>query len=154
MHHSGPLPDHRSMTGEAAGSDRKAPSKPGTTAQGPAVEPVPAEGRQAPGPVPAGDSPAAAIGRRTLSTAFVMIGPDRHLTVGMHDGSTVALRDVVMRKTDYCGVRVLGTSVGRKYCGSYADVATARPGGTPVPGNGDTPGADATGMEAKPFDPR
>lgn len=154
MHHSGPLPDHRPISERVAGSDRKAPSKQGTAAQGPVVEPVPAEGRQAPGPAQAGDSPAAAVGRRTLSTAFVMIGPDRHLTVGLHDDSTVVLRDVAMRKTDYCGVRVLGTSVGHKYCGDYADVATARPGGPPAPGNSDTPGVDATGMEAKPLEPR
>ncbi len=77
---------------------------------------------------PMTDSPAEALGRRTLSTAFVRIGPDGHLTVELRDGRVVVLRDVVMRAKDYCGVPVAGDAAGAKYCGGYADVAAARPG--------------------------
>ena len=90
-----------------------------------------AEGRD---PAPRADSPAEAEGRRTLSTAFVRVGPDGHLTVELRDGRALVLRDVVMRTTDYCGVQVLGGSKGKKYCGGYGDVAAARPGGGPNPG--------------------
>jgi hypothetical protein len=97
-----------------------------------------------PSPVPAAaareslaDSPAEAQGRRTLSTAFVMVGPDGHLTVELRDGRAMVLRDVVMRPGDYCGVQVLGGSAGTRYCGGYGDVAAARPGGAPAP---DVPG--------------
>lgn len=75
-----------------------------------------------------------ADGRRILSTAFVQIGPDGHLTVELRDGSTLVLRDVRMGPRDYCGTLV---SVGRradKFCGAYGDVAGARPGGGPRPG--------------------
>lgn len=72
-------------------------------------------------------------GRRTLSTAFVRVGPDGHLTVELHDGSVLVLRDVVMRTSDYCGKQVQGGPVGKRYCGKYANVAAARPGGAPVP---------------------
>jgi hypothetical protein len=65
-----------------------------------------------------------------LSTAFVRIGPGGHLTVELRDGRTMVLRDVVMRPRDYCGVQVAG---GARYCGGYAEVAAARPGGAPVP---------------------
>jgi hypothetical protein len=68
-----------------------------------------------------------------LSTAFVRIGPDGHLTVERRDGRVLVLRDVVMRRKDYCGVQVLGASAGAKYCGGYAEVAAARPGGAPAP---------------------
>jgi hypothetical protein len=77
------------------------------------------------------DSAAEAQGRRTLSTAFVMVGPDGHLTVELHGGRVLALRNVVMRPKDYCGVQVLG-GPGAKYCGGYADVAAARPGGATI----------------------
>jgi len=90
-----------------------------------------------PGPVPASlpaDSPAEAEGRRTLSTAFVRVGPDGHLTVELHDGRAMVLRDVVMRPRDFCGVLVLGGSAGKRYCGGYGDIAAARPGGGPAPG--------------------
>jgi hypothetical protein len=72
-----------------------------------------------------------------LSTAFVRVGPDGHLTVELRDGRTMVLRDVVMRPRDYCGVLVAGT----RYCGGYGDIAAARPGGGPVPVAPD-PGAD------------
>lgn len=70
------------------------------------------------------DSPIAALGRRTLSTAFVRVGPDGHLTVDLQDGRTLVLRDVVMGPKDYCGVELSG----KRYCGGYAEVAAARPG--------------------------
>ena len=68
-----------------------------------------------------------------MSTAFVRVGPDGHLTVELRDGRAIILRDVVMRPRDYCGVQV-GGSAGKKYCGGYGDVAAARPGGGPNPG--------------------
>jgi hypothetical protein len=81
----------------------------------------------APGPL--ADSPAEARGRLILSTAFVRVGPDGHLTVELHNGRVLALRDVVMRPKDYCGVQVAGDPARAKYCGGYAEVAAARPGG-------------------------
>ena len=85
-------------------------------------------------PAPRADSPAEAQGRRTLSTAFVMVGPDGHLTVELLSGRAMVLRDVVMRPTDFCGVQVLDGSAGKRYCGGYGDIAAARPGGGPAPG--------------------
>ena len=87
-----------------------------------------------PAPGPLTDSPAEAQGRRILSTAFVRIGPGGHLTVELHDGRLLILRDVVMRAKDYCGVQVGGSPAGAKYCGGYANVAAARPSGAPVSG--------------------
>lgn len=80
-------------------------------------------------PNPVTDSPKEALGRRVLSTAFVRIGPDGHLTVELHGGRVVVLRDVTMRPKDYCGVQVAGEPVHTKYCGGYEEVAAARPGG-------------------------
>lgn len=78
---------------------------------------------------PAGeDSPAEARGRRILSTAFVRVGADGQLTVELHDGRVLVLRDVVMRPRDYCGVQVAGDPARARYCGGYAEVAAARPG--------------------------
>lgn len=79
------------------------------------------------------DSPAAAQGRRILSTAFVRIGPGGHLTVDTNDGRVLVLREVVMRPEDYCGVQISGGPAGAKYCGGYAEVAAARPGNAPMP---------------------
>jgi len=79
---------------------------------------------------PRTDSPAEALGRRTLSTAFVRLGAGEHLTIELRDGRVLVLRDVVMRPKDYCGVLVDG-GAGSKYCGGYAEVAAARPGGAP-----------------------
>jgi hypothetical protein len=84
-------------------------------------------------PASPADAPAEADGRRTLSTAFVRVGPDGHLTVELRSGSVIVLRDVVMRATDYCGVQVLPGPAGERYCGGYAEVAAARPGGAPAP---------------------
>jgi hypothetical protein len=98
-----------------------------------------------PTPGPHADSPDAALGRRILSTAFVRVGPDGHLTVELRDGQVLVLRDVVMRREDYCGVDVLGAKpdakLGARRCGGYAEVAVARPGGgppamTPEPADG------------------
>jgi hypothetical protein len=98
-------------------------------AQLPIPEPVSAAQNPALGGRP--DSPAEAEGRRILSTAFVRVGPDGYLTVELHDGRVLVLRDVVMRRRDYCGTRMPGGEKGAQYCGGYADVASARPGGGP-----------------------
>lgn len=100
-------------------------------AVGPSPEPVSAA--ENPVSAPPVDSPAEAEGRRTLSTAFVRVGPDGLLTVELRSGRTLVLRDVVMRRKDYCGVQELGGPAGDRYCGGYAEVAAARPGGTPRP---------------------
>jgi len=68
-----------------------------------------------------------------LSTAFVMVGPDGRLTVELRNGRVLVLRNVVMRPKDYCGVQVLGGPAGARYCGGYAEVAAARPGGATAP---------------------
>ena len=112
----------------------------GRAAQGPIPEAVSAAGSLAPAPAPGPapvppklvDSPIEALGRRTLSTAFVRVGPDGHLTVELRRGRGVVLRDVVMRARKYCGVQVIDGLPGPQYCGGYADVAAARPGVTPA----------------------
>ena len=111
-------------TGRVAGDREQA-------AQGPVPEPMAVAENSAPSP--RADSPAEAQGRRTLSTAFVMVGPDGHLTVELRNGRSMVLRDVVMRPRDYCGVQVLGGSAKTRYCGGYGDVSAARPGGAPAP---------------------
>jgi hypothetical protein len=88
-------------------------------------------------PGPLTDSPAEALGRRILSTAFVRVGPHGHLTVELHGGRTLVLRGVVMRPKDYCGAQVAGDPARGKYCGGYAEVAAARPGGAPAPDESD-----------------
>jgi hypothetical protein len=80
------------------------------------------------------DSPAAAQGRRTLSTAFVRVDPDGHLTVDLRDGHVLVLRNVVMNASDYCGAIVSGMPAATKFCGDYAEVISARAGGGPVIG--------------------
>ena len=82
-------------------------------------------------PGPLTDSPVEAQGRRILSTAFVRVGPDGHLTVELRNGRVLVLRDVVMRLKDYCGVQAPGDQAHARYCGGYAEVAAARPGGGP-----------------------
>ena len=82
-------------------------------------------------PGPLGDSPAAAKGRRILSTAFVRTGPDGYLTVELSGGRVLVLRDVIMRAGDFCGRHAAGDSASANYCGGYAEVAAARPGGAP-----------------------
>lgn len=93
-------------------------------ATGAGAEPLPAEGR----------------GRRILSTAFVRLGPGEHLSVELRDGRALVLRDVVMRRKDYCGVQVSGGRAGARYCGGYAEVAAARPGQAPARGAPDLGG--------------
>ena len=117
--------------------------------------PMPADPPAVPSAAPPTDSPAEARGRKTLSTAFVRIGPDGHLTVELRGGHVVVLRDVVLRARKYCGMPVMGgpregTSAGQ-YCGGYADVVAARPGGAPTT---DAPTTDApTPMIADPGTP-
>lgn len=105
--------------------------QPSQAATGPVPEPVSAAGN--PAPVPPVDSPAQALGRRTLSTAFVRAGADGLLTVELHDGRVLVLRDVVMNRKNYCGEQVSGGKAGARYCGEYAGIAAARPGGAPRP---------------------
>ncbi len=100
-------------------------------AQGPIPEPVSAA--ENPAPARRADSPAEAEGRRTLSTAFVRVGPDGHLTVELRDGRTIVLRDVKMGPRDYCGVQAAGGSTGKKYCGGYGEIGAARSVGRPGP---------------------
>lgn len=80
-------------------------------------------------------SAAEARGRRTLSTAYVRMGPDGQLTVELLNGSVLVLRNIVMRPNDFCGVQVADTAAGAKFCGRYGNVATATPGGALVPDN-------------------
>ena len=126
----------------ASGTDANTPesaapasAQVGTDPDRAAVGPSPAAVSAEENPLPAGpaDSPAEAQGRRTLSTAFVQVGPDGLLTVQLREGRVLLLRNVVMRRKDYCGVQAAGSSAGAQYCGGYADVAEARPGEAPLP---------------------
>jgi hypothetical protein len=130
MRNPSPVPETaarvlRETDTQGLGSAAFGPAGPG------AGEPVSAADNSA--PAPRADSPAEAQGRRILSTAFVRVGPDGHLTVELRNGRFMVLRDVVMRPRDYCGVQVLGGSAGTRYCGGYGDIAAARPGGGPAP---------------------
>ncbi len=145
------LSDTGPASGNTGGGDRDtlAPNPagqgPGDRAQaiqGPIQEAVSAA--EDPGHAMPDDLSAATAGRRTLSTAFVRVGPDGHLMVELHDGRVLVLRDVVMRAGEYCGAQVQGSSPGKRYCGRYADVAAARPGGAPVP-NESVPAASNPG---------
>ena len=109
-------------------------SAPAQAMQGSSPAPVSAaENRlSASSPVKRADSPAEARGRRILSTAFVRVGPDGQLTVELQGGRVLVLRDVVMHARDYCGTPVSGAP-GKRWCGDYAGIAAARPGGGPVP---------------------
>lgn len=109
-------------------------------------DPVP----ENPASAPRADSPAEAQGRRTLSTAFVRVGPDGHLTVELRNGSAMVLRDVVLRPRDFCGVQALGDSAGARYCGGYGDIAAARPGGAPAPGAPDPATLDPVELGRSP----
>ena len=131
---NGQGPAAPSPSGQGTGNREQA-------AQGPIAEPVSAAADPAP---LLADSPSAAQGRRTFSTAFVMVGPDGHLTVELRDGRVLILRDVVMRPKDYCGVQVRGGPPGTRHCGGYADVAAARPGGGPA--SGKAPSDQASGL--------
>lgn len=142
MHSSDPSPRTNAQSlSETAhggqGQDTPPPAEQGAGFQPRLSEgPIPASGTAAKNPLapPPADSTAEQEGRRTLSTAFVMIGADAYLTVGLHDGRVIVLRNVVMRREDYCGVQVLGSAAGVKFCGKYGEVATARPGNGLAPG--------------------
>jgi hypothetical protein len=95
------------------------------------------------------DSPAEARGRRVLSAAFVRVGPDGHLTVALLGGQVLVLRDVVMQATAYCGMQVVGPTARAKYCGGYAEVADARPGGAPASDQPDRTVEPAEGPAAR-----
>ncbi|WP_156404800.1 hypothetical protein [Sphingomonas sp. Root241] len=136
----GATPKNSSTAGSEASGGALNPTKRGAgdqerAALGPVPEPVSA----AENPVPAvpADSPAETQGRRTLSTAFVMVGPDGRLTVELRNGRLLVLRNVVMRRKTYCGVHVLGGEAGARYCGGYSEVAAAKPGGSPAPAEPD-----------------
>ena len=110
----------------AAMSDGRHDAAAVKAAQGPI--PMPVSAVENPASAKLADSSTEAQGRRLLSTAFVRIGPDGHMTVELNDGQTLDLRNVVMRPKDYCGIDLRGI----KYCGGYADIAAARPGGLPA----------------------
>jgi hypothetical protein len=107
-----------------------APASNETHSEAPGSVPVAKAGDQAAAPL--ADSPAEAQGRRILSTAFVRLGAGEHITVELRDGRVIVLRDVVMRRRDYCGVQVGGDRSRARYCGGYAEIAAARPGGAPA----------------------
>ncbi len=56
------------------------------------------------------------------------------MTVELRDGRLLVLRDIALRPGDYCGVQVLGNLSSAKFCGNYAEIADARPGGAPASG--------------------
>jgi hypothetical protein len=122
-------------SGGAPGSAGRGATDQERAALGPSPEPVSAA--ENPAPAMPSDSTAEADGRRTLSTAFVRVGPDGHLTVELHNGRVLVLRNVVMRRKDYCGAQVVGGRAGARHCGRYSEVAAARPGGLPAPAEPD-----------------
>jgi hypothetical protein len=126
-----PSPKEAAMRNPSLIPETAARESSGTNTDGQGSIPERASAAENPAPAPRADSPAEAEGRRTLSTAFVRVGPDGHLTVELRNGRAIVLRNVVMRPRDYCGVQVLGGSAGTRYCGGYGDVAAARPGGGP-----------------------
>ena len=158
MHNPSPVPEaaareSRETDMEDPGSAALGRTKQGAgdraqVAKGPA--PAPVSAAENPAPARRADSPAEAEGRRTLSTAFVRVGPDGHLTVELRDGRALVLRDVVMGPRDYCGVQVPVAQAGKKYCGGYGDVAAARPGGGPNPGAPDPATLDPVGPARGP----
>lgn len=139
------MPSPSPISATAQGPDEAAPQErgpplPDAAAPGPMPAPVSAAGIAA--PAPPKDSAAAALGRRTLSTAFVRVGPDGHLTIDLQDGRALVLRDVVMGPKKYCGVELSG----KRHCGGYAEVAAARPGGAAAAGQ-----PEAVGLPARPL---
>lgn len=96
-------------------------------AQGPIPEPVSAAGVSV--PTPRRDSAAEAEGRRTLSTAFVRVGPDGLLTVELRDGRVIHLQGVTVGRDEYCGMLHPRGSGKARFCGRYDQIAAARPGG-------------------------
>jgi hypothetical protein len=127
---------------------RRSTGKQERAALGPAPEPVSAA--ENPAPALPTESPAEAQGRRTLSTAFVMVGPDGRLTVELRNGRVLVLRNVVMHRKNYCGAQVLGGQAGAQYCGGYSEVAAARPGGPPAPAEPDLAAPNHIGSSGTP----
>ena len=117
----------------AEGAGDTVSGRPGQAAQGPIPQPVSAVAT--PAPATRSEPPAAALGRRTLSTAFVRLGPDGQLTVELRDGRVLVLRNVVMGPEHYSGIQLLAGSPGAKFRGAYVDVVAARPGGAPASGS-------------------
>lgn len=144
MHSPSPDPGTAAQgSTEIADPASGAPTPAGRAAQGPMPEPV----SVAENPLPAqpADSPEEARGRRTLSTAFVRLGPDGRLVVERRDGRMLVLRQVIMGPKDYCGLLVSGGKAGGRYCGGYGEVAAARPGAA-------EPGAAVPEMAQPPRD--
>jgi hypothetical protein len=143
MRNHSPVPEAAARDPRETGPEGHGAADPGPTGRGAgdraqaARGSLPEPASAAEGPAPLADSPAEAQGRRTLSTAFVMVGADGHLTVELRNGRAMVLRDVVMRPRDFCGVQALGGSAGTRYCGGYGEVAAARPGGGAAPGASD-----------------
>ena len=79
-------------------------------------------------PVALAEPPAQAQGRRILSTAFVRVGVEEYLMVELLGGRVVVLRDVTMGRDEYCGVEVVGGVAGKRRCGGYSEIVSARPG--------------------------
>ena len=123
MRNSSPVPGTA-----ASASSKAAPEGQDRAALGPIAEPASAADNPLPAR-PAADSPAEAQGRKILSTAYVLVGPDGLLTVQLRDGRVLVLRNAVLRPRDFCGLLVRGGKVGTQYCGDYAEVAAAQPGG-------------------------
>ena len=115
---------------------------------GPTPQPVSAA--ENPAPAPPADSPAEAQGRRILSTAFVRVGPDGRLTVELRDGGVLVLRNVAMHRKNYCGTQMLGNRAGTEYCGKYAQVVAARPGGPPPLADPDLAAPNPIGSPGNP----
>ena len=110
--------------------------------------PKPSQAPEIAAPGRRADTPAEAEGRRLLSTAFVRLGAGEPLTVERRDGRTIVLRDVVMRPRDYCGVQAGSGAV--RYCGGYAEIAAARPGGAAGPGAPDPATLNPAELERGP----
>jgi len=81
-------------------------------------------------------TPAEDHGRRLLTRALVLTGPDRRMTVQLTSGRTLLLQGVTLNPADYCGTALaeqaqpLGTCMAlrSRYCGSYGAIASAEPG--------------------------
>ena len=116
--------DHRIATPERGAS-------PEARSSAPKAVPEPVTSVTGGGSVSLPDSAAEAQGRLILSTAFVRVGGDGRLTVELRNGQVIVLRNVTMQPKTYCGAHVGGDPVRNKYCGGYAEIAAARPGGTP-----------------------
>lgn len=144
-----PSPQENAMHSQKP--EPRAAAEPAGAALGPIPEAVPVA--QTPLPNQRADSPAEAEGRRTLSAAFVRVGPDGHLTVELRGGRLLVLRDVVLRPKDYCGVQVFGGKAGGRYCGGYAEVAAARPGGAPESGQPAVEASAAPGLPSSADEP-